>query len=228
MADIFIFGDLHLPFHYRPALTKAMERLSEKKFDYVVQIGDLLDQYNFTRFTKKYIITPDREIKSGRYFAEKFWSDVRKLQPQAKLIQILGNHDVRMLRRSEEKIPEVQDLIKASLLELYRFDNVKTIEDPREEFFIKDIAFLHGYKSKNGDHMKWMHSNAVHGHRHRGEVTYIPIRGRTLWELDVGYLADPNQVPLAYSEQKTTNWTWGHGEIDHMGPRFVAYNFKKG
>lgn len=204
-----------------------MDRLKEKKFDYVVQVGDLLDQYDFTRFTKKRIQNADKELKSGRYFAETFWDKVRTLQPNAKLIQLLGNHDIRMLKRCEEKLPEAQELVKASLLELYRFDHVKTLEDPRDEFIVKNIMFHHGYKSKLGDHTRYTFYNTVHGHTHRGGVAYVPIRGRLLWELDVGFLADVTKEPLAYSDQRTSNSTLGYGEIDKHGPRFIPLDFRK-
>lgn len=173
---------------------------------------------------------PEKELKYGRNLAIQFWEKINYFQPKAMKIQILGNHDVRLVKKAQERLPEAQDLIHDTLIELYQFENVLTVSDPRQEFLIEHptqgrIAFLHGYKSQAGAHTKWMHMNTVHGHRHRGEVSFIPILGKTLWELDCGFLADSRKEPLAYSEQRTTNWTLGHGEIDNFGPRFVPYNF---
>jgi predicted phosphodiesterase len=226
VSDILILGDCHYPFASKRAINRVIDRLSEKPFAHIIQIGDLLDQYCFTRFPKQNIMLPDREIKYGRELAQRMWAKIHSLQPQSTLVQILGNHDVRLIKRCEERLPEAQDLVKATLLELYRFDNVLTIEDPREEYFINHpihgkIAALHGYKSRLGDHTKFMHCHTVHGHTHKGGVAYIPIMGKLLWELDVGFLGDNNKTPLGYTPQKTSNSTSGWGEIDDLGPRFI-------
>lgn len=221
---ILVIPDLHFPFFHREACKVLWKRICDVKYTHIVQIGDLLDQYNFTRFAKKNIFLPDRELKFGRELAVDMWAKIREKQPQAVCVQLLGNHDVRALKRAQEKLPEAQDIVRDSLLELYEFEGVHTVQDPRSEYFIGETAFLHGYRSKLGDHTKYMHCNTVHGHTHRGGVAYIPIAGKTLWELDAGYLADPDKEPLAYSEQKTNNWSLGFGEIDNFGPRFIPIN----
>lgn len=190
-------------------------------YDYIIQVGDLLDQYSFSRFAKRNLFMPDRELRDGRDQALEMWSNIRRKQPQAKCIQLLGNHDVRALKRAQERLPEGQDIVHDSVMELYEFEGVLTAKDPRAEYKIEDIAFLHGYRTKLGDHTKYMHMNTVHGHTHRGGVAFVPVNGKTLWELDAGYLADADTEPMAYSEQKTNNWTLGYGEIDIRGPRFI-------
>ncbi len=230
MTDIFTFGDLHFPYHHKPTVRRAFERLEEKPFDMIVQIGDLFDQYAFTRFPKKNVDLPQRELTYGRECAIAFWEEVKKRQPNAKCVQILGNHDLRMIKRAQEKFPEGQELVMVSFKELYKFEGVHSVMDATEEYVVEHstqgkIAFIHGYKSKIGDHMRYLHMNVVHGHRHRGEVTYDRIHDRSLWELDAGYMADPDKEPLMYRESKTHKWHHGHGEIDKLGARFVAYNY---
>jgi predicted MPP superfamily phosphohydrolase len=229
MTDILGIGDLHFPFHHKGAVKELTARIASKKFDLIIQVGDLLDQYGFSRFAKQNIMVPHRELQYGRELALTFWDTIHTLQPTAKKVQLLGNHDIRIIKRVQEALPEAQELVISSLLELYQFDNVETVSDPRKEYIVKHptlgkIAFLHGYRSKIGDHTKFMHMNTVHGHRHRGEVTIIPILGKLLFELDCGYLADPKKEPLAYSEQRTNNWSHGWGEIDIYGSRFIPLN----
>lgn len=224
--NVCILGDLHFPFHHKRTLNKLFDRLTEEKFSHIIQIGDLLDQYCFTRFPKKNIRNADREIKYGRELAQEMWYQIHRRQKKAKKVQLLGNHDDRLVKRCQERLPEAQDLVKHSLFELYSFENVKTIIDSREEYFLGDIAFLHGYLSKIGDHTKFMQMKTVHGHRHRGEVTFLPIKGKILWELDVGYMADASKEALSYTPQKTSNSTLGWGEVDFLGPRFIPVNFK--
>lgn len=220
---VIILGDLHFPFHHKRAFNAVMQRIKSKKFDIVIQIGDLFDQYCFSKFTRKNVMLPDREIKYARDLSVKMWREIKKYQKKAKLYQILGNHDIRLIKRAEEKLPEAQDLIKFTMLELYNFDGVKTISDPRDELILDTVWFTHGFLSKIGDHVKKFHVSCVHGHRHRGEVTFLPIRNKMFFELDVGFLADSNKEPLAYQPTKTNNWTLGWGEIDEFGPRFVPF-----
>lgn len=224
MSDILVIGDLHFPFHHKRAYGKLLRRLKTKKFDYIIQIGDLYDQYAFSKYPKSHLTTPQEELKKARSCAEKMWALIGKYQKHAKKYQILGNHDIRILKRVQESLPEVQEMVSTFFKDLYKFKGVKTIIDPREPLIIKDIMFIHGYKSKNGDHTRFMHMNVVHGHRHRGEISFVPIKGKTLWELDCGYLADFRHIALSYSESKITNWTLGHAEIENGVPRFVPYS----
>lgn len=166
---------------------------------------------------------PQEEVKQARKYASDMWATIRKLQPRAKLYQLLGNHDVRLLKRAEEKFPEAQDLVKGSLLDLYRFPHVKTITDPRDELVIGGIVFIHGYLGKPLAHVKWNHKSVVHGHNHRASIIFTPIKGKLLWELDAGFLADIRHEPLGYHPQRTTNWVLGHAEIINGVPRFIPY-----
>lgn len=220
--DILCIPDLHMPFHHKRALEYIFKEFIEKvKFTHIVQLGDLLDQYSFSRFTKKNLYMPHRELKDGREAAVKMWERIRAAQPQAKLIQHLGNHDDRIAKKAQDKLPEGQELIQYGIDELYRFEGVYTIYDSRQENFIQDICFHHGYLTKLGDGAKYVQGKFVHGHTHRGGVIYYPNRNGQYWELDCGHLADYKQEPMRYRAQKITNSNLGLGRIDKHGPRFI-------
>lgn len=223
-----VLPDLHFPFQNVAACRQVSKRIEQIKYTHVIQVGDLLDQYSFTRFAKKNLYIPERELKDGRTAAEGMWKFIRSKQPQAQCVQLLGNHDVRAIKRAQERLPEAQDIVKDSLLELYEFEGVQLVRDPRCDFMIEDIMFLHGYKSKLGDHTKFSRTHTVHGHTHKGGVAFVPMQGKILWELDAGYLADADKEPMAYTEQKTSNWTLGFGEIEEvcgtLVPRFIPIN----
>lgn len=53
-------------------------------------------------------------------------------------------------------------------------------------------------------------------------MSFKRIGGKTLYELNAGYLGDPESKALSYTPTKITNWTLGWGYIDEDGPRFVA------
>lgn len=149
------------------------------------------------------------------------WGTIKKYSPKAKCYQILGNHDVRMIKRTQEKLPELQGWIEEIMKELYAFKGVTTLTNDKDVLKIGDISFHHGYLSKLGDHLNLLGSKIVVGHSHVGGVVFKQCNGGTLWELNAGYLADETSEPLRYRPVKTSKWTLGYGIVDSDGPRFV-------
>ncbi len=221
---VFVFGDTHFPFHNKKALRLAVKkRLEAFCPDVVIQLGDLYDFFSFSRFARSQnIITPYDEIDQGRIYAEEFWEQVDDNAPQAKKIQITGNHDIRPLLRSLEKAPELEFFVKDKLDSLFTFDGVRTIMDPREELIIDDWAYIHGYK-KFGSHLgdfKGMY-NVCCGHLHLGASKFVNFGGVIRQELNAGFFGDKNHTALSYTAMKKfTNWTLGSAEIDERGGRF--------
>lgn len=217
-------GDLHEPFSH--ANVKQDFKLFVEKFqpEYIIQVGDAMDQYCASRFARSHnIFTPKQEEEIARKNLEEFWSEMQKAAPKAKCVQLVGNHDLRSVKRTIEVIPALEHWIEKYFLELLTFDNVQTIIDPREEFIIEDIAFHHGYRSKLGDHRDYIHMNFVGGHTHTGGVSFRNIKNQVLWELNCGLAADPTSKGLSYTNQKMNHWTLGYAAIDELGPRFIPY-----
>ncbi len=223
---ILILGDIHFPYHNAKALKEAVYAVKQEKPTHVVQIGDLYDQYSFSRFTRKNLTLPEQELSLARRQAVDMWAQVRENSKGVKAYQVLGNHDLRLIKRTEERMPEAQSLIKKAVLELYDFKGVKTIEDDRDILKIGDISFHHGYLSKLGDHMRYLRKSAVVGHSHTGGVVFEQRDGETLFELNAGYLADETAEPLMYRPTKSSKWTLGFGLITFRGktacPRFIS------
>lgn len=216
---IAIFGDCHFPFHHDKAFNKALEIVQQEQPDIVVQIGDVYDLFSMSRFSKPLdLMTPKEEISQARVLGEALWKRVRKTT-NAQCYQILGNHDIRPQRGIIDKYPEIASLI--DIKHLWKFDGVTTIHDPRQELIIEGIVFMHGYRSKLGDHAKFNLQSTVCGHTHRGGVVIFPHNNRYIFELNAGYLGDPESAALSYTPQKISQWTHGLGLIDKHGPRFI-------
>ena len=63
--------------------------------------------------------------------------------------------------------------------------------------------------------------NSVVGHSHLGGTVFLPFKDNILWELNCGYIGDPESLALSYTAQKkVSKWTLGYGVIDDVGPRF--------
>lgn len=226
-VKILVAGDTHFPYNNKKATRWFLEAVKREKPTHVVQIGDLYDQYCFSNFTKKNIETSVSEIKRARKSAEEFWAAVRQRAPRAKCYQILGNHDARLAKRVLERVPEAFELVKEKINELYTFRKVRTLHDDRDILKIGRVSFTHGHFSKSGDHMRYQWRNIVVGHSHVGGTVFEQRLGRTLWELNAGYLGDCTAEPMRYLPTRTNKWTLGYGLITGRGnqfePQFVPY-----
>ena len=218
---ILAIGDTHMPWLSSKAFGRLAKILESEgnKFDAIVQVGDLYDMFSQGRWAHSYdLITPKAEIELGRKQAEEFWRVLQKRCPNAKCFQLIGNHDERPMKRLIEKAPEIASLVDFS--HLWKFDGVQTMRTERDELVLDDIIFMHGFRSKLGDHARYNQKSTVCGHSHKGGVVYFPVKDRIIFELNAGYMGDADEVPLQYTKQKLTQWTHGFAIIDQYGPRF--------
>lgn len=222
-SRIVVLGDLHAPFHHHGALNFALSVISAIRPSVVVQIGDLYDFYSFGRFPRSLnVITPGDEISRGREATEDMWHRVHRIVPRAKLFQMKGNHDERPIKKLFERAPELEAVV--SVRELFEFRRVETVSEERDELIINDILFMHGFRSKLGDHARHNGLSTVCGHSHQGGTVFQRLGDKTIFELNAGYLANPDSKPLSYTRQRRiSNWTHGLGVITELGPQFVPY-----
>jgi len=225
---VFVFGDAHFPWSDKRAVSRAIKELGKVNKEtkgklIIVQIGDLYDLFSFSRFARSHnLMTPMQEIETARTQAEQFWQQVHKAAPGSTCYQLTGNHDVRPMRRALEIMPAMEHIVADHMKELMTFQGVATIHNTREELEIGNILYIHGYKTKLGDHARYNQCSVVCGHSHRGGTVFIPTFDNLIFELNVGYLGDRYSEALSYTAQKRmTTWTSGLGIIDHLGPRFV-------
>lgn len=221
---ILVLGDLHSPFVHTKALKWVLELAKEYRPDSIVQIGDAYDMFSFSSFPRSSdYIKPSDEIEHGRALLECLWSDLQKASPKASCYQLMGNHDARILKRVLSSLPEVESLL--DFRPIFSFKGVRTLKSERDELFIGDICFMHGFRSKLGDHAKHNGMKTVCGHSHHGGVVYHRLGDKILWELNAGFLADTDSAVFNYTRQrKISNWTIGCGLIDEHGPRFIPFS----
>lgn len=214
MSRVFVIPDTHFPFHSKKLFKKVLPLIAERQPTHVVQIGDLLDQYVFAKWARSVGVTPKEDVEYGLLLANDMWKAIREVAPKAKYHQLLGNHDMRLAKRIAEKFPEMADFF--SHKDLYKFDGVKVQESDREHIEIDGVVYVHGWLSKSLDHAKYFGKPTVHGHRHRPAIEFDR---KDLWSMDVGYLADPESLPLQYTANRFSKWTAACGEVDNKEPR---------
>ena len=219
---IAILGDLHEPFGSDRVKADFCSFVDRFKPAYIVQMGDLLDMYSHSKFPKSQnVFTPKDEETAAIKRVRELWSNIQKAAPDAKCIGLLGNHDLRPLKRVLESMPQMEHWAEAYFKDLMSFDNVQMILDPRQEFIISDIAFIHGYLGSLGQHRDYMMMNTVRAHDHVGGAVFRKIHGKTLWELDAGFAGEYDSKGFSYTNQKMTKTTEGFASIDELGPRFI-------
>ena len=216
-----IIGDTHFPFVHKPSLEKAIAFIKAFQPKYVIQIGDLFDMLSHGRFPRSLsTYNPREEMTEGRRMASDMWKAVKEASPKSECHQILGNHDIRPMKKILETYPEAE--VFFDFERWFVFDGVKTHSDIRQELIINGICFLHGYRTKLGDHRDYNRLSTVCGHSHLGGVSFKNYGSEILFELNAGYLGDPESKALSYTPQKIINWTHGIGVIDDHGPRFIT------
>jgi hypothetical protein len=217
-----VIPDCHFPFVSTRVLDAIYEWARKEKPKRIVQLGDLYDQYSHAKFPRSLnVYLPKQEEELARKGAEAMWATLQEASPGAECIQLKGNHDVRMMKRTLELQPALEHAVSKYLDELMTFPGVTLVSDSRQEYIVEGIEFIHGYRSRLGEHRDHALMNAVVGHIHVGGCVFRRIRGQTLWELNAGLAGDPESKALSYTPQRITNWTPGFGWIDESGPRFI-------
>lgn len=221
---ILVLGDCHFPFVHKKALQWAYKVADAVEPTHVVQVGDLLDQFSFSRYPRVQKLDPEQELTDGRLGAEKMWAHFKGLSNY----QLCGNHDDRALKKVLAAAPELASLVGRSLRELYTFPGVKTVHDGREELLLNGIVLQHGHRAKLGDHCTYNLRNTVCGHSHRGGTFFSRDFKKPFWELNAGFLGDVSSRAFGYHAQKRAHkTTLGVGLVQEMGgsmvPLFIPY-----
>ena len=218
-----VISDIHWPFHKQTVIDRFIEYVGDVKPVWAIIDGDAWDMYSHGKFPRSHnIFTPEQEEQSAKEKNVEFWRKVQLASPVTKCVQMMGNHDVRPLKRTMEAQPQIEHWVKKYMEEhLFKFEGVRIIMDPREELMIGDIAVFHGYRSQLGAHRDYTLYNCINGHTHRPGVVFKRIRGQTLWEMNCGLAGDPEAKGLTYTPQKITEWVNSFGVVDKIGPRVV-------
>lgn len=228
MTGVFI-GDTHDPWCDKEKRDRIAEDVAKRKPDYIVQMGDRYDFYCFSSHPSPDLISARDEINIGRQDAEEFWKIMKKASPKSKLIQLWGNHDSRFIKRINEKLPKYAPMIdRMDYKSFWRFDGVMLQDDERSEVKIDfggDIGWvwlIHGYSSARAYHTLFHLENTITAHTHRAEITWIPRREKSLFEMNVGYIASQNSPVMRYTPQQYSRSVAGYGVIDEYGPRVIT------
>jgi hypothetical protein len=223
---IAIAGDLHEPYSKDAYLEEFYRGVSRLKPNAVVQMGDAYDLNNFTvKYTPDPTIRPDYELVEGRKRLERFWARVKKYAPRARRLQLLGNHDARILKYIWAGGPRMAALAARydDFRDLWKFNGVESARTGRDIFEIDGILFTHGWMcGVPGKHAARFGRNTVVGHTHKQGLIPVQKWDGVIWEMNVGYMGDEKAPVFTYNASAFIDATPGYGIIDRDGPRLVT------
>ena len=219
---ILYIHDTHFPYVDKKALKKVYELIEKEQPTHIVQAGDLLDLYSFSRYEKDAnFTTPEDELQQGLTMATEMWETIKALAPKAKCYQLIGNHEDRLNKTIARKAPELQTLVP-SIQDMFSFKGVKVMSSSKEHLELYGVIYTLGHYTKLGDHAKFYGKPVVHGHSHRIGVWYEQLGGSLLWEMDTGFLADKKALPLQYTQSQYSKWTLAIGIVEDGQPRLIT------
>jgi predicted phosphodiesterase len=218
-----IISDIHWPFSCQRVIDAFYVYVEREQPEWVIINGDAWDMYSHSKYPRSHnVFTPREEERLASEANVTFWKEIKKRSPKSKLVQMMGNHDVRAMKRVLEVYPEAEDWIKEKLEKLFTFEGVKTIHDPREELFLNDDTLVfHGYRSGLGAHRDYTLMNCLNGHTHVGGVVWRQLRGKLIFEGNSGIAGDPSAKGLTYVPQKIIHWTPGFLGLTRIAPMFI-------
>lgn len=212
MSKVFAFGDTHFPYNIN--LNKIYKAIKKEKPSVVIHVGDLLDQYMFSKYGKDYEeLSPKKELDKAVKQANNMWVKIKSIVPKARCIQLLGNHDIRILKQTKTKFPEVYFLIKEAYDSIYTFSGVETMKSDRDFVIIDNIVYCHGWQAS---HISHFGKAVVRGHSHKACLSLVKNEktGYNLnFEMQVGCCGNEQLVPLSYPASKKTGWKLAYGIV---------------
>jgi predicted phosphodiesterase len=218
-SNVLVISDLHAPFNHRNALRFLSDVKKEYKCDTIVSIGDLVDEYNLSRYSRDPdAMTTRQEFSKTKAVIAEFVSEFPKM------ICVTGNHDIRILKKLKE----------ANIPPQMLFSTFNQLWDMPKEWKWVDrvklhgVYYTHGFKTGPYAHMntaKEMMTSVVMGHTHStGAVQYMSSFDGNIFGMNVGCLIDDKQYAFNYASEMTRRPVIGCGVVLNNGklPLFIS------
>ena len=196
VEKVIFLSDLHFPHHDPDAINLALSFIRWFEPDYVYLIGDLVDFYALSSFSKD----PNRalELQTELDMAVSFIATLRKACPDANIYFREGNHEDRLSRylKAHPEIFNLRALTMKSLLQLDKYA-IKHYSY-RDDLFHNDFAVEHGdVVRKNSAYtaaamLAKRVRSGISGHTHRLGTHYKSYRDRTFVWYENGCLCQTN------------------------------------
>jgi len=221
--------DPQIPYQDDRALKLWFDVMEWFKPDVVDLLGDISDQFCFSRFqegtTKEFMKTLPPETQHAEFLShikneEKpvadFYAITREKRPKAEIFSALGNHDVRVFAYVDKQLPEILDQVTPESLwglDNLGIDYIYYEDTPKHRF--GDIYVHHGISAsaESGASVKSDMGNLgvslIRGHSHRigSYFKTYELRNETLRGYEIGHLSKVDSDGFKYTQ--VHNWQQG-------------------
>ncbi len=219
LERIFFFPDSHIPYQDKRAFEIALAALKDFKPDWVVSIGDFIDNFSVSSHSKD----PGRALQLDKEIAEatSTLDRINKLAPNAKRIFVAGNHEDRLRRYLQDKAPELVPFIDVEKLLGLKERGWKYVPY-KQSCRLGKLNLTHdvGVSTRYSVYraMEAFQAPVNTGHTHR--MAYVvegDARGGSQIATSFGWLGDVKQVDYMHQIKAQRNWALGFG-VGYMAP----------
>lgn len=249
----FIIPDLHIGFfrnndgslealHDNDYLDATLKFVILHKPKVIVLVGDVLDLAGFSTFINDPGFTLVSHTALVRCYD--YLEGLRNAAGDADIYYLEGNHEFRIEKRIQERLPELLGLKRvgestpawsiASLLRLEAL-NIRYVSPYGERLYLNNVMYLHGKLIGNSGGMttakmlKAYEGNSVQGHTHRLGLNFKTVwradGPHTEWAMEVGY---GGSLKFSIPGASYPDWQQGAGVIrDDGAPAVIQFVNKR-
>lgn len=226
-----VLGDIHLPYHDRPALQAAIAsaRAWLRPDDLLFLNGDTLDFHAVSRFEKN---PHARNLKGEIDTCRAFLDHLHEQMPKVRILWKDGNHDERLDKFVRLKAPELYDLKEIRLAELLSLEHrgIEYVTGKRPVYLGK-LPVLHGHEwptpvlgpvnAARGLFLRAKASAMVNHHHQTSEHTEPDVNGGIITTWSNGCLCDLHPEYAVYNK-----WNHGIARVEFTADSFQVSNHR--
>jgi len=218
LKKVLFIPDVHIPYHNKRAFNLMLKVATDFKPDITVVLGDFGDFYSVSRFTKD----PSRKnnLKWEIQEVNKELDKLDKLNSSLKIF-VEGNHEFRLNRYINEKVPELDGMLNVQ--QAFKLKERSWVHIPyRQDYKLGKVYLTHDVNQAGRYSIfrvldTYMHS-VITGHTHR--LSYIVESdgvGNPILSATFGWLGDVSKIDYVHRITAVKNYVLGFG-IGYVDP----------
>lgn len=248
-------SDFQIPYQDDRAVSLWFQVMKWFKPDVVDYLGDVSDQFCFASYqegkTTEFLNQMEPEARTTDFFehikkeeepAKELYAKTRKMRPDAEIFSALGNHDIRVWKYIDKKIPELYTEITPDVLWDFKnlgIDYIFYDDVPKHRY--GDIFVHHGISAlkESGASIKAdvgdIGVSLIRGHSHRLSAYYktYELKNETVRGYEIGHLSKVDSDGFKYSQ--VHNWqqgfaiahiengNWPHVQLIEISPDYTCF-----
>jgi predicted phosphodiesterase len=216
---ILVLPDIHVPFDNKKAVDAALQAGEMYEPDEVIQLGDLMDCYKLSQFTKE----PERganfqgELDEGTEMLRQ----IKKRTGAQRATMLEGNHEERLRRYLLTQAGALSNLRVLTIPTLLKLEEIGWDFMEAHEFYaINNVHFTHGeyaQKYSSRKHMEQYGVTIIHGHTHKLQWHCNKFIDRQIEAWEFGCLSSLN---VSRDYIKCANWQHGFGTVTVLNDQY--------